>query len=102
MYEPCEDCECAGDPHEDKHCDANLGANVELRYAGNGIAEDDEHDGRDDGGDGDDECVEESEYGDRETEPACEDGEWHEEDEDEGQACSGEEEAEHPAGDVAD
>jgi hypothetical protein len=96
LDQPREDGKRACDPHEDKDRDANFGANVEFHHASNRVAEDDEHDGCDD------ECVEESEDGDRKGEPVREDGDGHEEDEDECEACTREEEAEHPSRDVLD
>jgi hypothetical protein len=100
LYQPRENCKCARDPHEDEDCDSDLRANVQLRYASNCIAEDD--DCRDNGGGGDDERIKEGENGDGEREPACEDGDGHQEDEDESEACACEEEAEHPSRDVLD
>jgi hypothetical protein len=102
LHQPRKDGECASDPHEDEKRRAYRRANVELFHLSDSVAEDDEHDGCDDGCDGDDEGVEEGEDGDGEREPACEDGDGHEEDEDEGEAGACKEETEHPAGDVLD
>jgi hypothetical protein len=77
LNQPRENCERARNPHEHKQRDANLSANIQFSLPSNSVAEDDEHDGRDDGCYGDDERVEESKNGDGEGEPACEDGEGH-------------------------
>lgn len=95
LHEPREDGKCARDPHESEEGDANLSANVQLSHAADSVAEDDEHDGRDDGGGGNEERVDEGEDGDGEGQPARVDGEGHQEDEDEGEDGAGEEEAEH-------
>lgn len=63
---------------------------------------DDKHDGSDDRRDGDEEGVEEGENGDRESEPACVDGDGHDEDEDEREDSCGQEETKHPVGDEVD
>jgi hypothetical protein len=102
LHQPRENGESARDPHEDEDRYADLCANVEFSHASNSIAENDEHDGCDDGRDGDDESVEEGEDGDGEGEPAREDRERHEEDEHKGEAGACEEETEHKLRDVFD
>jgi hypothetical protein len=64
LHQPGENSKRARDPHEDKDGGANFRANVEFRHATNSVAEDDEHDGCNDGCDGDDERVKEREDGD--------------------------------------
>lgn len=102
LHQPSKNGEPASDPHEHKERDSNRGTNIQLLDASDGIAEDDEHDGCDDGCSRNDEGVEECDDGDGEGEPAREDGNGHQEDEDEGEAGAGEEEAEHPLRDVLD
>ena len=96
LHQPRKDGHRTRNPHECKHCDSNLGADVQFRHATNSVAEDDEHDGCEDGCDGNEERVEEGEDGDGEGEPAREDRQRHDEDEDEGEDGAGEEKTEHP------
>lgn len=102
LYQPREDSKRRGDPHEDEQRDANLRTNVQLRHPSNSVAEDDEHDGRDDGAAGCEERGDEDEDRYREIAPAGVDGEGYEGDQDGVEAGGGEEEAEHYVGDDAD
>ena len=96
LHQPREDCKSAGDPHEYEHRGSNFRTDIKLRDFRDGVAEDDEHDGCEDGCDGNEERVEEGEDGDGEGEPAREDRQRHDEDEDEGEDGAGEEKTEHP------
>lgn len=96
LHQPGKDGKRTSHPHERKQSLAYFGANVQFCHRTNSITEDDEHDGCDDGRGSDQEGIEKGEDGDGEGEPAREDGQRHEEDEDEGKAGAGEEEAEHP------
>ena len=98
LHQPGEYSKCARHPHESKHGDANVGANVDLSDAANNIPEDDEHGGRDDGGGRYEECVEEGEDGDAQGPPSGDNADGHEEHENEGQAGGREEKAEHDLG----
>lgn len=96
LYEPSEYGESARYPHEGEQGDANFRLDIQLSHTTNSVAEDDEHDGCDDGGDRYEERVEEGEDSNDEGEPARIDGNGHDEDEDEGQDGCGEEKTKHP------
>jgi hypothetical protein len=70
LEQPSEDGECAGNPHESEHGNANVSTDVQLCDAADDVTEDDEHDRRDDRGGGDEKGVEEHEDGDWEGPPA--------------------------------
>jgi hypothetical protein len=89
LDQPRKDHKRGRNPHEDKHLCAKLGTDVNFRDGRNCVAEDDEHDSGENGGDGDDECIEEGEDRDGKSEPAREDGKWHEKYQDEGEAGAG-------------
>jgi len=89
LYEPGKNGKGAGDPHEGEHGGADLGPDVQLVHATDSVLEDDEEDGCDDRGYGYEERVEEGKDGDEQGEPARVDGDWHEEDEDEGETGAG-------------
>jgi hypothetical protein len=96
LYEPGKDGESTCHPHEGEQRGTYLRRNVQLSHTTDSVAEDDEHDGCNDRGDGYEEGVEEGEDGDEEGKPARVDGDGHDEDEDKGQDGSGEEKTEHP------
>lgn len=96
LHEPRENGEGAGYPHECEHSGADRSADVQFGHATDSIAEDDEHDGCENGGDGDEEGVEECEDGYGESEPAGKNGEGHDKDEYEGKDGASQEQTKHP------
>jgi hypothetical protein len=102
MHQPRNNGRASRNPHEDEHLNPDTRSNVQLRGGGNCHLEDDEHDGRDDGSGGGDECSQKGEDGDGKVAPAGVDCQRHDENHEKVHAGSREEEAEHDVGDDAD
>lgn len=98
MNQPCKDGKRTRNPHECKHLRPDSRTDIQLRNAPDNVAEDYEHDGRDDGGGGRKECGEEGEDGDGDGGPAGVDGERAQEDKEGREAGRGQEEAKHDLG----
>ncbi|EAQ92387.1 hypothetical protein CHGG_00622 [Chaetomium globosum CBS 148.51] len=98
MHRKRPDAEPRGQPHEDKHADADLGVDVELLLGLGGVLEGDADDGADGAGGQDEHHLEEGGDGQRQTPPARGHGQRREEDHQEGEHGGGEEEAEHDLG----
>lgn len=97
MEEEGNDGKDGGDPHEGKHADTVLDANVKLVLGGHGDLEGNADDGGNDGSHGKKQSRDEAENGQSETVPGVEEDEGSEEKEDEVEDGAGEEEAEHDA-----
>lgn len=86
LDQPGKNRSACGNPHKDKHLDAEFCADVELLNRGKCVLHDDEHDSCDDGSDGGEERGQEGEDTSEQGEPAREDGQGVQDDHDKGQA----------------
>lgn len=98
MQQKCDDGEHGADPHECKHLDANLCANVELVLGGQGDPGGDANDGGDDGGDNEYNDGEQADDGEEEREQAAARGKGREEEQDGVEDGTGHETAVHDLG----